>query len=462
MNPWPLARGTYEGLSICLGEDDWYVLAFRGTAALRISVIHSTDVDLDVQVFRDGLLIGEGSDDGTISTVQIPAALSGDLVVRVYAVRGVNAPYLLVIGDAIGGCMEEASEPNDLREEAAALRSGTAAVFSTCPRNVDFIAFTEGMGAATLTLVPIGEFDGSWQTDLAWDEAPFQALSANERGERKLDFAWFDTAGGPVLRATSNRAVRWNIEFESFPASCEDVTRGNRDALTSLPLELGTTQSVLCPDGSEFETDWFIPQLPEGVPVELRAHLRSLDDSTIAAAPPLALAIATGPDARPWRTAQPSEAGLSAVAQISQIDRPVYLTVRSTAAIPALLENWPGYELEVTATALEVCVQDRGELLGNDSFDQATPVAGTATGLLCPQDVDFFATDTSLTRAEATAPVLLRLFDENQVEIADFTIGAESMAFDPVETADGRFVAISALESLPAQGAIYEIAVADP
>ncbi len=394
--PWPLARGRYEGLTICRGKADWYSINSRGTQPLRLTLSHGRETDLDMQVFQDELLVGEATNDGALSIVEIPAAIRGELRIRIFPARGVSATYQLFVENGRAGCQEDVSEPNDRPEQAARLRPGIPAVFSTCSQDTDFLALGGEAGAARLTLVPLGEPVASWETHLTSDATGATAVPVLETGVRELRLAWINPASSPLLRSTSRVEMRWNVEYEVTPARCEDPVRGNRTAERAVPVAADSVvQGAICPDAESdlgTEADWFQVVLPDDEQLQLTVELTSQTDRLYPAAP-LSLALFSGSQPRPWRTGASIDGRTTAVVQLSGADRPVYARVTSSEAYPDLLSSWPAYDLAVRTQPVDRCIQDRSEGNGNDSLEDATPLDAPVQAVLCPADVDTYLVD---------------------------------------------------------------------
>jgi hypothetical protein len=392
-SPWPLARGRYEGLTVCRGKDDWYSVSSRGTQPLRLTLSHGRDADLDIQVFQSGLLIGEAANDGALSVVQIPAAIDGELLVRIFPARGVSTSYLLFVENGQAVCEEEASEPNDRPDQAARLRPGTPAVFSTCANDVDFVALGGDAGAARLTVVPLGQPQASWDTSIASDSSVATALPVLDTGVRELNLAWINPAARPVLRSASAAEMQWNVVYQVMPTRCEDAVRGNHNPDRAVPVESeSVVQGTICPEDTEPgapEPDWFEIVVPEDEAAQITVRLTTDEDGPFPAAP-LKLELFAGPSALPWRSGLGEGNSLVAIAQISVVDRPVYARVQSSAAFPDLLSSWPTYDLSVATAAAPSCVDDRSEGGGNDTPATAIPLTGPIRAILCPADVDIY------------------------------------------------------------------------
>lgn len=456
-DPWPLARGRYEGLTICRAQDDWYAVTARGTQPLRLTLSHSTDADLDIQVYRDGLLVGEASNEGALSLVQLPAAVEGELLVRVYAARGVNTTYRLFVENGPAGCEEEASEPNDLPEQAARLRSGAPAVYSTCTQDTDFVRFGAEPGAARLTVVPLGEAVSGWSTAIASEVRPFTELPRLDTGIRELQLAWLDPEAAPVLRSTSATPIRWNIEYQATPPECADATRGNHRVDAAAPLASAVT-GTLCPtaDYDDFEADWYELILEDIGPARVTIRVETAPNDGPISGPRLALALYSGTVA--WRSGVDVDGTLTATAEVSSLDRPLRVQIYGPTGLPDMLGAWPQYDVTVETALLERCVQDRSEGTGNDRIETASPFQGTVRGVLCEGDRDVFAlTEVLPTHATSSHPATLEILDGEGQPLRRLELAGEASVPLDAEVPEGaRFISVSA-ESVPVPGATYEL-----
>jgi hypothetical protein len=143
-----LNAGTYSGLAICSGNEDWYKIQLHAADNLDVSIDFTNALgDLDLEVYApDGTtLLGrsDGTTDGeSLSFRVLPA--TGFYYVRVLGYQGAQNTYTLTLSG--GQCVDDALEPNDSQSAAVTVSAGTQSGLAICPNNADWfkIALTAG------------------------------------------------------------------------------------------------------------------------------------------------------------------------------------------------------------------------------------------------------------------------------------------------------------------------------
>jgi len=194
--------------------------------------------------------------------------------------------------------------------------------------------------------------------------------------------------------------------------------------MVGVPSSLTRADQRLCPEAGDqtFESDWTRLDISDTRPLVLSATL-SLSAAPSFSRVALRLSLLTGDPARPWVAAytelRPDEGVDRAELRlpISRVDRPLWLRVDGPDGLPAVLERWPEYTIDVQTEVATGCVQDNSEADSNNTLAAASPLegGGMARGILCPDDIDVFIVDAAdgvpAVRVSADGPVTVSIFD---------------------------------------------------
>lgn len=402
-----LRQGIYSGLTLCGGEEDWFSFQMRGTRALRVSMIHSPDADLDLEAWFGGQRVALAAQDGFVEGLVVPVNYSGEVLLRVFAQQPGQATYQLQLSLQEVDCAEDSYEPNNTLAQAASLRLGRAQRAVSCPGDVDWFQIEGSPGPLTLQISPEGEPALDAPVRFTWGNGEPWLLEPDAEGTRKVSLAWQDNTVAPLLRLEAPQRTPWQLQATTVGPACEDPAPPQRDPESAGVVELDGQTAVLSQErllcgvqspSAGLESDWYRLELPEGA-AELTLQLTDTTPPTWIQPPELRVTLYAGETPLPWRSARPPrtqpnqalEARQPGVlqAQVSRVDRPLWMRVDVPAGLPSALEHWPRYQHQIQAQLLEgVCVQDRSEGSGNDTLPQATAVQAPLLAILCPNDTD--------------------------------------------------------------------------
>lgn len=500
-----LLRGSYDGLTLCRGEEDWFKIEVEDIEGLRVSILHGLDVDLDLEATTaSGRLLGRAGFGRNSETLLIPTtALTQEarreVFVRVRATKGQDIIYFLNIGTTTLRCNEDMYEPNNHSGEATAGNAGERLTFVTCPGNDDHIRIQHAGGPLSLSgerqANPGDEEEASgllsWRGRLGISDAPFDSLTFDEDAQWRV--AWAHVDGDVTLSATSSDITSWVLDISEDGPSCQDDSpdNGRPDGATLLEVGLDAPQTTgphaLCaiPDEDDlerrrFEENWFAVNPPDEA-VNLRVSLEPLDEVAAWARAPLRATLMVGPadDPQPWRAVTAGDGeGQTMNTRVSRVDRPLWLRIDAPEGLPAALAQWPQYELQINADAASGCVQDLSEAGGNDRPERATPLSRDALSvILCPDDVDVLALD--LQRFNGQPPVLrLQTLDVPITLVVQAALDGPALfeatltpqegqvtvqgAFSLPEDAAQLWLTLAAQDEAPETGARVQLEVAAP
>ncbi len=145
----PLAIGSHPGLTLCVGDDDWYDFsADNGQLISALATFSHAQNDLGIRIYEqrpDGTIISRA---GADSLTDNEWALynpyqDADFLLRVYRTRGTSvASYDLDFDIQGTGCISDPYEPNDHWLQAADISAivgtGTAEPMTECTSDLDY------------------------------------------------------------------------------------------------------------------------------------------------------------------------------------------------------------------------------------------------------------------------------------------------------------------------------------
>ncbi len=386
--------GSYAGLTLCRGEEDWYALrletAQASGQALRVRLFHADNADLDVEALQGGRVVARGGLATSPEELYLPPGALEEVTLRVYAARGVDLAYRLTLEESEPLCLEDAAEPNDSAGEALPLGVGASPVV-TCPGSPDFFALRAASGGGLrVTLTRADGFSASDWVTWAQLDGDSVELTPQSSAVRVVEIAWMSPEATLLIAAESFTRVPWTLEAAAVEVPCADEGAGDAaPEAAALELESGAAHvedASICPRRGALEEDWYVlTGLPEGA-LQLEAELLMSD------AAQGRVALLTGAETLPWRAGvTPPGGGAGLSAALSRLDRPIYLRVDDPAGLAAARLAWPRYGLSARASALTGrCVEDWSEGSGNDTAATATrlEVGAELRALLCGANPD--------------------------------------------------------------------------
>ncbi len=416
----PLLLGGYEGLTLCKGEDDWFTIQTDG-APMRISVLHSPDVDLDLEAYANMELIARAGHGRTSETMFVPAtAVPGELFIRVQNVRGQDVSYYLNIVQSNLSCEDDNAEPNNSIAQATTIAMGQTQSFMACPGDIDIVTLQATQSPATIEMVVAGD-DQTRQARLSLGPNPVIDLKTNPDGLYTLELAHMNA--NPFVDMLALEPVQWSISARPEGPICQDTAQNHGPAEATI-IELNPDEpwqsrpNPLCAAPAEdstlsFEEDWLNVLLPDG-PFEINVTLTHQGQPEPWGAGPMRITLLSGPEQTPvpWRSATAAPAASAQMrAQLSALERPLWLRVDAPEGLPDVLAQWPQYQIQLSATALtDQCIQDRSEAGGNDTPETATalPPEGLEA-ILCAQETDFIVLALTEDDLNAAPPLELEI-----------------------------------------------------
>jgi hypothetical protein len=135
-----LTPGTYSGLEVCAGNDDWYQVMLRAGDNLDVSIdfTHASG-DLDLAVYRPDRSTLLGKSDGVVDGERLSFRVvpeTGLYPIRVYGYQNAQNRYTLTIGG--GTCLDDNLEENDTRTAARTIAPGTIRTLALCAGDEDW------------------------------------------------------------------------------------------------------------------------------------------------------------------------------------------------------------------------------------------------------------------------------------------------------------------------------------
>ncbi len=187
-----LGPGLHTGLGICpAGDEDFYVIPVAEGESFTVAALFSHqdgDIDMVLENPRTGRRIrAESGDDDEV--IEGTAAQDGDYLLHVYGYRGATNVYDLVIHLSMH-CPEDPMEPNDRREDAAAVGPGEIAGV-VCPGDEDWFQVVVEQDRILSTTLEFDPREGALRLEL-WGEGRGGAMGkladgAGQEGRRLIE-----------------------------------------------------------------------------------------------------------------------------------------------------------------------------------------------------------------------------------------------------------------------------------
>jgi hypothetical protein len=182
----PIAPGTYDNLTVCTQEDDYFAVQVHAGDTISVSLSFSNaegDIDL-------GLLDGTGTlvaiSDGTTNTesVSYTAATDDIYAVHVYLYQDLGTTpgngYSMTVDVASGAqamCPEDAFDPNSSPQTAPLISLGSYPGLSVCPGADDYFAVQLAAGQTLQADLAFINAEGDIDLGLLDDTGTVVALS---------------------------------------------------------------------------------------------------------------------------------------------------------------------------------------------------------------------------------------------------------------------------------------------
>ncbi|MDI7269203.1 MAG: PPC domain-containing protein, partial [Myxococcota bacterium] len=439
----PAATGTTAGLRICPGDEDWFALDLEGGQTITVSLAFQHlrgDINLQIIDRNGATMIRESVTTTDGETILHPVGATGTYYVRVYGVGvWVENDYDMMLS-MTAGCADDAMEPNSSAPAAAVVTMPFELTNLTiCYGDEDWFAFDAELGQTLTVLARFTHSAGDLQMDIyGSDGLTLLARAASATDSESLIFV--PTFSGRyyirIWGRTPAEMTSYGLMATARGSPCTaDRNEPNDSLFLATPSgSAATTALSICPG----DYDYFAMAAGRGQMIVAEArfthaegdlHLRLYDTD-----------------------------GLTILAQsvtANDIER-VVLPVMADGVYYLLVWGANFFQTNSYDLVLELrgteCPEDAQE--PNNSFVDATPVAGTATfsGNICYGDWDYFAVDLELGQtliAEATfthaaGNLQLALYDiDGRTWLTGSTTSADNEAFVYLVTAPGRyFVAV--------------------
>lgn len=426
-----VAPGSFNGLSICAGDEDFFAIQAGAGDNLEINVLFTdADGNLDIELIdpnQNRFGVGRSnSDNERIFAENLP--LSGTYLLKVNGFEGAENSYNLDISLEVNQdntCADDSFEENDAASSAASIAPQTFEDLVVCPGDPDFFkiraergeriavtaTFTQADGDLDLTIIaPDGETvlaRGLTDTDNEDAQTPMLEVS----GDYIIAVAGVDPAAGNTYDLTVTKEdapVVNNCEDDNF----ED--NDSRDQTTTLAPGL-IDSLVVCP-GDE---DWYAVGLNAGDDISVEIDFTHADGD-------LDLVLYQPENPEPIAASRTRTDG----EVVGFTDVPVsgvYL-VRVVGGTP---EDGNDYVmlLERTEPVNEGCEDD--DLEDNDNNTQPRLIQeGTTSGQVCSGDEDWFSIHAN---AGAEVSMLLQPSGGN-LDLEFFSPNGQSLGVSSNET----------------------------
>jgi hypothetical protein len=143
-----LTPGSYPGLMVCAGNDDWYKIQLRAGDNLSVTVSFThAQGDLDLEVYRPDRATLLGFSEGTTDTESLTFRVvpeSGFYYLKVYGYQNAQNAYSLTLSG--GQCQDDALEDNDATGTAKLLSGGTTRSLAICSGDEDYYKVSASAG----------------------------------------------------------------------------------------------------------------------------------------------------------------------------------------------------------------------------------------------------------------------------------------------------------------------------
>jgi hypothetical protein len=145
----PLPAGSYPGLTMCPGDEDWYPLQIDGDSQVTVSLNGGSATDLDLALLdATGVIVAKSV--GLTSVERIATCLSaGRYYLRVYSYTSGENSYALTwskVAQSCQVCEDDWWEPDDNAAQARPVNLTAGRYYSDtnaiCPGNDDWYAVT--------------------------------------------------------------------------------------------------------------------------------------------------------------------------------------------------------------------------------------------------------------------------------------------------------------------------------
>ncbi|MCB9530706.1 MAG: pre-peptidase C-terminal domain-containing protein [Myxococcales bacterium] len=266
---YPLGAGSYGGLAVCTGDDDFYAVSLGAGDRLDAVVSFSTldgDVDLHLISPSGAVVASSASLFGSSEAVAYVAPAAGEYTLRVtlnFDLFGDHADYDLDVRviEATPTCADDASEDNDSRAAARRLAAGSYPSLVSCPGDDDFYAIELGAGDRLTVDATFSDAAGDIDLTLTDSAGVVLASSVSTTDDESLSFT--ATVGGTYyVRAylfddagTPGNGYALDIGIVAAVPACPTDRLENNDDLGGaepLPPELYNNLNV-CAD----DEDWY-------------------------------------------------------------------------------------------------------------------------------------------------------------------------------------------------------------
>jgi len=286
--------GTYDGLRLCPGDDDWFVVSVPAGADLTVTVdgFQQAEGDVDLAlVSGDGRTLGVSITTGNSEVVSVEGLAAGAYGIRVYLYgdRG-EAVYRLTVDVEPGtppACEDDRLEDNDSARAARFLASGSFPALHACPDDEDWYRFSARAGARiAATLDTFDNDDGDIDVVLV---APDGRVVDSSRsvGDAEVVAVTADRNGTYALRvwlygeSDATPGNDYDLELDvGVPPDCEDADplEPNDDPDHAPRIEAGTFDGLrLCRPDSGFAEDWSALHLDAGESVTVALDFAHAD-----------------------------------------------------------------------------------------------------------------------------------------------------------------------------------------
>ena len=262
-----LAEGDYGDMTLCIGDDDWYLIEASQGQLIDAAIRFDHDAN-DL-----GLTLYKLNADGTITTranantlsddevIKYRPFESGDFILRTYRTRGTQiATYTMEFALQGDECIEDTFEPNNDYPQAVTLDPGNYPDLTLCIGDVDWYTFEAENGQLIDVDISFSHAD----SDLALNiyklnddgtlssRAGSNTLSDNE----SVTYQPFEsgTFAARVARSRGTQLAAYDLDIAVSGNACVDDAyepNDNYNQLADAPT--GTESLTLCVG----DADWF-------------------------------------------------------------------------------------------------------------------------------------------------------------------------------------------------------------